>query len=344
MKKLIAVVLTLALLVSLSACASTAATTAAAADTAAATSEAETQKASGLDIGFCVPDTTNPFVGWLTQEVKKQAEADGLTIQIADAANSSAKQIEQIENFLAMNVKALDIMPVDPNAMPDIIQKAQAQGVKVLVAGTDTGVYDVMMNMDQYNCGEQIAEMGIEWILKTFTTDGKPESLTFKPKVLVIKYTQTNDSNNRSTGIIDKITNWGYADVVVSQTESITAAQATDVLQNMWQQNSDAVLVMTYNADSAMGANEYIMGLQGVDFSKVAVFSGDSSEPIIETINRSTANESVFRGTMGIIGPQINGEQIDLPVATYNALKGLAEGKLVYGNKITDAIAKIYPQ
>lgn len=342
MKKMLCIVLASALALSLTACGGT--DSSAPATGANETAAAPAKSAGGVDIGYSVPDTTNPFVGWLTTEVKAQAEADGLTVQIADAASNSAKQIEQIENFIAMNVKTLAIMPVDPNAMPDIITKARAQGIKVLVAGTDTGVYDVMMNTDQYNMGEQIAEMGIEWMLETFSSDGTPEGLQSKPKVVVIKYTQTNDGNNRSNGIIDAITKWGYADVVISQTESITSAEATNVMQNMWQQNSDAVLVMTYNADSAMGVNEYLMGLQGLDKSKIAVFSGDSSDPIIETINASVRNESVFRGTLGVVGPTINGEPVELTLATYNALKGLCNGELVYGDKITDAVGKIYPE
>jgi len=337
MKKLLSLLLCLSLVLALVACANTQ-------NSGEPSSNDESRNENRVDIGYSVPDTTNPFVGWLTNEVKKLAEKDGLTVQIADSASNSTKQIEQIENFIAMKVKALAIMPVDPNAMPDIIRKAQDQGIKVLVAGTDTGVYDVMMNTDQYNIGEQIAEMGIEWLLNTFSTDGTPEGLTIKPKVIVIKYTQTIDGNNRSMGIIDTLEKWGHAEVVVSQTESITSAEATNVMQNMWQQNSDAVLVLTYNADSAMGVNEYLMGLQGLDKSKIAVFSGDSSDPIIETINRSVNNESVFRGTIGIVGPKINGELVDLPVATYNALKGLCEGKLVYGSKIVDSVAKIYPE
>lgn len=337
MKKLMSVLLCLCMIFTLAACANTQ-------NSGEPTGEQDNKNDSRVDIGYSVPDTTNPFVGWLTNEVKKLAEQDGLTVQIADSASNSTKQIEQIENFIAMKVKTLAIMPVDPNSMPDIIKKAQSQGIKVLVAGTDTGVYDVMMNTDQYNIGEQIAEMGIEWLLNTFSTDGTPEGLTKKPKVIIIKYTQTIDGKNRSMGIIDTMQKWGYADVVVSQTESITSAEATNVMQNMWQQNSDAVLVLTYNADSAMGVNEYLMGLQGLDKSKIAVFSGDSSDPIVETINRSVNNESVFRGTIGIIGPTIDGELVDLPVATYNALKGLCEGKLVYGSKIVDSVAKIYPE
>jgi ABC-type sugar transport system substrate-binding protein len=324
MKKLICLVLALAFSLSL-----TAGNIAAASQT--------------VDIGLCATDTTNPFIGWLTGAVKEQGEAEGLKVQIADAGGSAIKQLEQMENFIAMGVKSIGVWPVDPNNMQDVIRKAQENGVKVLVGGTDTGVFDVMMNMDQYNAGEQIAEMGIEWLLKTFSTDGTPEKLSAKPKVIIIKQTSTIDSTNRSNGIIDKITKWGFADVVVAQGEAITSTEARTVIENMWQQNADAQLIMTYNADSALGVNEFLMGQPGLDYSKLAIFSGDNSEPIMEIINMSTKNESVFRGTMSIVGPAINGVQMDLPVATYQALRDLANGTYSWGSRITDTIAKTYP-
>lgn len=292
--------------------------------------------AASLDIGICATDTTNPFIGWLTSSVKEQAEAEGLTAQIADGANSAMKQLEQMENFIAMGVKAIAVWPIDPNNLYDVIARAQKNGIKVLVGGTDTGIYDVMMNMDQYNCGEQIAEMGIEWLEKTFT-NGEPL------KVIIIKNTSTIDATNRSNGIIDKMTAWGKAEVVVAQGESMNAAEARSVIENMWQQNSDAQLVLTYNADSALGVNEFLMGYPGLDHSKLAIFSGDSSDPIMEIINMSPANDSVFRGTMSIVGPAINGVQVDLPVATYQAVRNLANGTYDWGPQITDTIQKTYP-
>lgn len=301
--------------------------------------------ASAVDIGYSVPDTTNPFLGWLTGAVKEQFDADGIRVQIADAGNNPVKQVEQIENFIAMNVKVLAIMPIDPNNVQGVIQRAQKQGIKVLVAGTDTTYYDVMMNMDQYNCGEQISEMGMAWLMETFSSDGTAQGLpsgSDKLKVIVMKCTETLDMTNRSNGILDKITAWGYVDVITATAEARTTAGATAVMENMWQQNSDAVAVLCYNADGALGVNEYIMGQPGVEKSRFGVFAGDWSPPIQEVLDRSAAHESVFRGTMQIVGPKIQGKDVPLEVATYTLLKDLYEGKASYGSVIQDSIQKAY--
>ena len=302
---------------------------------------------ASVDIGYSVPDTTNPFLGWLTTEVKKLAEADGLRLEIADAAASPVKQMEQIENFIAMGVKVIDIMPVDPNNVQDVIRRAQEQGVKVFVAGTDTGVYDVMQNIDQYNCGEQAAEMAIDWIVQTFSSDGTEAGLPTgadAPKVVVIPATDTIDAKNRSQGLIDKINTWGHATVVISPTEARATAQGASVMETLLLQNPDTDAVLTYNADTAMGVNEFIMGQQQIDKSKFGVFSGDWSPPIQETIDMSGTNDAVFRGTIQIVGPELDGEAVELPVATFKIMKALTEGETPYGNWVKDVIAKAGPK
>ena len=234
-----------------------------------------------------------------------------------------------------MKVKVLAIMPIDPNNVQAVIQKAQAAGIKVLVAGTDTTYYDVMMNMDQYNAGEQIAEMFYTWKVETFGEEAQV-------KVIVMKCTETVDMTNRSNGIVDKINSYDNIEVVIATAEARSTAAATAVMENMWQQNSDAVGVLTYNADGALGVNEYIMGLSNVNKAEFGIFSGDWSPPIQEVLNNSLTNLSVFRGTMQIVGPQINGVQTPLEQATYSILKALSEDNYTGATFVEDAIAKAY--
>lgn len=303
--------------------------------------------ADDVVIGYAVPDTTNPFLGWITTEVQKIAADNGMRLEIADAAASPVKQMEQIENFIAMGVKVIDIMPVDPNNVQDIIKRAQSQGIKIFVQGTDTQVYDVMQNIDQYNCGEQAAEMAIEWLTKTFSTDGTEAGIPTgddAPKVIAIPVTDTIDAKNRTQGMIDKIKAWGHATVVVSPTEARSTAAGASVMETLLLQNPDTDAVLTYNADTAMGINEFIMGQGQIDKSKFGIFTGDWSPPVQETINMSASDDSVFRGTIRIVGPEINGEQVDLPVATFKIMKALTEGETPYGTWVKDVIAKAGPE
>ncbi len=297
-----------------------------------------------VQVGYSVPDTTNPFIGWLTGAVKELAAAQGVVLEIADAGNSPVRQMEQIENFIAMGVKVIDILPVDPNNVQDIITRAQAQGVKIFVQGTDTGVYDVMQNIDQYNCGEQIAEMAIDWASTALSTDGTEAGIPTgadAPKFIVIPATDTLDAKQRSQGIIDKLTAWGKVNLITSPTEARTTAGGTTVMETLWLQNPDAKAVLTYNADTAMGVNEFMMGQGGLDRAKFGVFSGDWSPQIQETIEMSAENNAVFRGTIQIVGPVLDGKQVELPDATWMVMEALLKDEMPWGNWIQDTVAKV---
>lgn len=130
--------------------------------------------------------------------------------------------------------------------------------------------------------------------------------------VIVIPATDTIDAKNRSQGMIDAINAWGHATVVISPTEARSTAQGSSVMETLMLQNPDADAVLTYNADTAMGVNEFIMGRSQTEKLLFGVFNGDWSPPV-KTINMSLNNEAVFRGTIRIVGPELDGAAADLP-------------------------------
>ncbi|MEG0743028.1 MAG: hypothetical protein RR521_12415, partial [Clostridia bacterium] len=141
----------------------------------------------------------------------------------------------------------------------------------------------------------------------------------------------------------DQLTKSGKMQVIVAPSETQTAAEAKSIIENMWQQNSDTNIICTYNADAAVGINEYLMGLNGVDLSKIAIFSCDTSDEVEEMINISVNNESVFRGTTAIAGPTIGGEAYPLPDGTFKIMKAFIDGTYDFGMNISDAIRKVEP-
>jgi len=280
-----------------------------------------TAKKTGYTIGLSMNDMGNPFISFVAGGIKDAAEADKNTVSTADAAGNVQTQISQIENFITMKVDAIFIFATDPVALADVVTRAHDAGIKIVTAGGNLAGADVVMNVDQYKWGEQTASLMTAWSTATFgNTTGK---------VIVIKSTTTDSSTLRSNGIIDKLTASGF-NVVVASTEGLTAAEGRTIIENMWQQNSDAIGVVTYNADSATGVNEFIMAQPGYDFAKFGIFSCDNSDAITALINQSKTNLSVFRGTVGIGGPTIDGTTVGLPEGTYTILvrlmKGIATG------------------
>lgn len=317
MKRIFSLILVLVLLLGISAC----------------TSEAEPVEDDSFTIGLSMNDMGNPFISFVAGGIEEAAKAEGNMTQLADAAGNVQNQISQIENFITMKVDAIFIFATDPVALADVVTRAHEAGIKIVTAGGNLDGADVVMNVDQFKWGEQSANLMVDWSKSVFTnTTGK---------VIVLKVTNTSEAAKRSNGIIDTLTNAGF-DVVVAETEALTAADGRSVIENMWQQNSDAIGIVTYNADSASGANEFIMSLNNVDKAKFAIYSCDTSDAIQALINQSKDNSSVFRGTVGIGGPEIDGKVVGLPEGTYTIISRLIQGvDIGYAG---DAVVSIIPQ
>ena len=149
MKKILAMLLALVMVLSLAACGGTSAPAetpkeeAPAADAPAA--EAPAEEASNL-IGVAMP--TKDLQRWIQDgdNMKKQLEAVGYTVDLQYAANDIATQVSQIENMIANGCQVLVIASIDGEALGTVLDQAKAAGIPViaydrLIMGSDAVSY-----------------------------------------------------------------------------------------------------------------------------------------------------------------------------------------------------------
>ena len=148
MKKYLALLLTLCMLVALCACGAPAAP----APTEAPVEEApveevaeapaeEAAEASNL-VGVAMP--TKDLQRWIQDgdNMKAQLEAAGYQVDLQYAANDIQTQVSQIENMIANGCKALVIASIDGEALGTVLAQAKEAGIPVIA-------YDrLIMNSD----------------------------------------------------------------------------------------------------------------------------------------------------------------------------------------------------
>ena len=71
-------------------------------------------------IGVSIVNFDNNFQTLLRQGIEARAGEIGVDVQIEDAQNESAKQLDQIKNFIASGVDAIMVTLVDTTASPAI--------------------------------------------------------------------------------------------------------------------------------------------------------------------------------------------------------------------------------
>ena len=151
MKKLIALLLALVMVIGLVACgakeeaAAPAATEAAPAATEAAPAETEAAAESQL-IGVAMP--TKDLQRWNQDgdNMKKELEAAGYQVDLQYAANDIPTQVSQIQNMIATGCKVLVIASIDGESLGTVLAEAKAAGIPViaydrLIMGSDAVTY-----------------------------------------------------------------------------------------------------------------------------------------------------------------------------------------------------------
>jgi inositol transport system substrate-binding protein len=83
-----------------------------------------TAMADGIGVSMALFDDN--FLTVLRNGIQAQADAAGLSVQIEDAQNDVAKQLDQINNFIASGVTAIIVNPVDTSATQAMSDAAAA--------------------------------------------------------------------------------------------------------------------------------------------------------------------------------------------------------------------------
>ena len=163
MKKIFILFVALVLVVSLGACAAPAETAASEPAAAAEESDVEAVEApadvSEAMIGFAMP--THSDESWLKHKTYMQQYLEEMGYKNFDeqwAEDVVADQVSQIENMITKGVDVLVVAAVDGSSLTDVLDKAAAQGIKVVA-------YDRLImntpNVDAYVTGDNF-RVGVE--------------------------------------------------------------------------------------------------------------------------------------------------------------------------------------
>ena len=159
MKKLVSLLLAMALVLSLAACGSTSttATTAAATEAPVAAENGDVAKADkAYRIGVFFKDSTSMFWRYVGQGCQTKAEELGVEfVEYSPASyTDAAGQINMLEDAIASGIDAIAIAAIDSTAVVDTLVKAEDAGIPVIVFNTlipdfeATGKQRIFIGMD----------------------------------------------------------------------------------------------------------------------------------------------------------------------------------------------------
>ena len=218
-----------------------------------------------ITIGLTLPSLSHPFFIYLQNNVLDEAEKLGVEIISADAQDSAAKQMSQVEDFIARGVDGVLISPIGQDALVPAVESLNEAGVPVATVDrkVEGGELLVHVGADNVEGGRVAARYVIE-------------QLGGKGKVIELEGTPgASPAIDRKAGFDEVIASDSEIEIIVSQTAEFGRAKGQSVMENLLQVHKDFQAVFAANDEMVLGAIE-AMEAAGVDLSSVVTIGYDA--------------------------------------------------------------------
>lgn len=264
---------------------------------APALADTEGADMTGKKVGFSPVMMSSEFFAGMSDDMEAYFTANGMQYSSADPNGDVQTQIQNIENFVQMDMDYIITFAVDASAICDAAIAARSQGKFIINIGTvleQRDAYDVCINVDQFDSGAVVAEMAADWIEKTF-----PDAEDGSVEVAILEERDSDDAIRRSDGLheIEKLTSKAKVVYVAEQTITDGATKAQELADALFLQHPDVKCILTYGTDIAQGSDEIALQ-RAQDKDQFAIFTVDTPEYIRGKIKESADNTSLIRGTV----------------------------------------------
>lgn len=157
------------------------------------------QKENCYRIGVSYMTMNNEFYKIVNEEILNRAEMEGDQVILRDPALDAKRQIEQIEEMLAMDVDVLVVTPVDGKRLSEVLNRAKGQGVYIVVVDTnleDERLADCTITSDNYSAGCLVGQ----YFLKENQLGEKQDV-----NLLVMTHDSAKSGQDRVQGFLDVV-------------------------------------------------------------------------------------------------------------------------------------------
>lgn len=218
----------------------------------------------GQTFGATYMTMNNPFYEIIDDEIRAELAAKGDTLVSRDPALDVQKQIQQINGFIRMHVRAIFLTPVDISRLHGVLLEAQQAGIPVIAVDSqvsDKSLVASTIASDNYAAGVLCAQN----LLKTRTGGN----------ILILEQASAQSAKDRIRGFEDTLKGQNGFHVVGRGDCMGQLEKAMPIMENLLKQAPQPDIVMALNDPSALGAMAALKD-HGL-LSKVLVYGVDGS-------------------------------------------------------------------
>jgi inositol transport system substrate-binding protein len=281
---------------------------------------ATTALADGIGVSMARFDDN--FLTVLRNGIQAQADAAGLDVQIEDATDDVAKQLDQINNFIASGVDAIIVNPVDTSATQAMTDAAAAAGVPLVYVNRQPINVDTLPDGQAFVASNESdsSSQGFTEQCNQWAAAGKTEV-----SVYVMQGQLSNQAAVQRTQNYYDVMEGGKCAVKVNIIDQQTANWSRDEAQNLmtnWLSTGAAFDgVLANNDEMALGAIQAIKAA-GISMDAVIVSGVDATQDALASMQAGELDITVFQNAAAQGGGALE--------AAVKLSKGEAVDKKVY--------------
>ena len=224
-----------------------------------------------------VPSLGFPFFVHMLNQIKVEAEAQGVDLIESDGQNSAPKQTADVEAAVVQGVNAIVISPLDVNALAPAVEAAIQAGVPVVTIDRRVdGVAGILAHVgaDNVKGGEAQAQAIIAAFpdgARIFHLQGQPGA---GPAI---------DRNQGVHNVLDPVAD--KYQIIFEQTANFARAEALTVTEAGLAANGEPDVIVCANDDMALGAIE---ACAARGFTKVKIYGFDALPEALVAVRDGT--------------------------------------------------------
>ena len=251
------------------------------------------------DIGVTMAKFDDNFLTVLRNGIQSYADANGQKVQIEDAQGDVAKQLDQINNFIASGVTAIIVNAVDTSATQAMSDAAAAANIPLVYVNRQPINVDMLPDNQAFVASNEVDSGTLETleVCRLLKEAGKAEA-----NVYVMQGELSNQAAVQRTADIHDViggTECGVkVNIIDEQTANWSRDEASTLMTNWLSTGTAFDAVIANNDEMAIGAIQ-AMKAGGVDMASVIVAGIDATQDALAAMAAGDQDITVFQDAAG---------------------------------------------
>ena len=227
------------------------------------------------------------------------ATLDGVDLQVEDATDDVAKQLDQINNFIASGVDAIIVNAVDTSATQAMTNAANAAGVPLVYVNREPINVNELPDGQAFVASNEIESGTLEafQICRNLRAAGKAAGA----KGYVLMGQLSNQAAVQRTKDVDDVVSMdmcNFMTIIDKQTAEWSRDKAQDLMTNWLSSGEEFDFVIANNDEMAIGAIQ-AMKASGLDMDIIQVGGVDATQDALVAMQAGDLDVTVFQDANG---------------------------------------------